>query len=93
MPTLFGFHEVEDGAHWAKAWRKGPGSRHEMFAKIGVTARTFKNPDNPNLVGVLFDVPDMKKFDSFMASDEAKKAMTEDRLKIDTLRILSEFTA
>ena len=92
MTTLFGFHEVADGAHWAKAWRKGPGSRHEMFAKIGVTARNFRDPDNPNAVGVLFEVPDMEKFQTFMASDEAKKAMAEDRLKLDTLRILSEFT-
>ena len=92
MTTIMGFHEVEDGEHWAKAWQKGPGSRHEMFAKIGVTARNFRDPNNPNSVGVLFEVPDMEKFNTFMASDEAKKAMAEDRLKLDTLRILSEFT-
>lgn len=92
MTTLFGFHEVEDGEHWAKAWRKGPGSRHEMFAKIGVTARNFRDPNNPNSVGVLFEVPDMEKFNTFMASDEAKQAMAEDRLKVETLRILNEFT-
>lgn len=92
MTTLIGFHEVEDGAHWAEAWKKGSGSRHEMFGKIGVTARTFRDPERPDRVGLLFDVPDMKKFQSFMASDEAAKAMKEDRLKIETLRILSEFT-
>jgi len=31
-------------------------------------------------------------FQSFMASDEAKKAMAEDRLKVETIRILTEFT-
>lgn len=92
MPTLIVFHEVEDGQLWANAWKKGPGSRHEMFAKIGVTARNFRDPDNPNSVGLIMEVPDMEKFQSFMASDEARKAMGEDRLKVETMRTLSEFT-
>ena len=93
MTTMIGFHEVEDAAHWAKAWQKGPGSRHEMFAKAGVTgSRTFRDPENPEWVGVLFDVADMEKFQALMQSDEGKKAMAEDRLKVETLRILVEFT-
>ena len=92
MATLIIFHEVEDGQRWASAWKKGPGSRHELFAQIGVTARNFRDPNNPNSTGVIFEVPDMEKFQSFMESDEVKKAMSEDRLKIDTLRILAEFT-
>ena len=92
MATLIGFHEVEDGQLWVSAWKKGPGSRHEMFAQIGVTARNFRNPNNPNSTGVIFEVPDMEKFQSFMESDEVKKAMSKDRLKIDTVRILAEFT-
>lgn len=63
-----------------------------MFAKIGIKARNFKDLKHPNLVGVLFDVPDMQQFQSFMATDEVKKAMQEDRIKVDTLRILNEFT-
>ena len=92
MATLIGFHEVEDGELWASAWKQGPGSRHELFARIGVTARNFRDPNNPNSTGVIFEVPDMEKFQSFMESDELKKAMSEDRLKIDTLRMLAEFT-
>ena len=92
MATLIIFHEVEDGQHWAKAWKKGPASRHEMFAQIGVTARNFKDPQNPNATGVMLEVPDMDKFQSFMASDEAKQAMKEDRLKVDTMKVLNEFT-
>lgn len=92
MTKMIGSHEVKDGAHWARAWRKGSGSRHEMFAKIGVTVRTFKDPNNPNLTGFIMDVPDMEQFQTFMASDEAKKAMTEDGLKVETMRILVEFT-
>lgn len=92
MTTLIVFHEVEDGEHWAKAWQEGPGSRHEMFARIGVSARTFKNPEHPNSVGLILEVSDMERFQAFMASDEARQAMEEDRLKVDTLRMLGEFT-
>jgi hypothetical protein len=92
MATLIVFHEVKNGPHWAKAWKKGPGSRHEMFAKIGVTARTFRVQENPDSTGLILDVPDMEKFQTFMGSDEAKKAMEEDGLKVETLRILGEFT-
>ena len=38
------------------------------------------------------EVPNLEQFQSFMASDEAKKAMEEDRLKAETMRILTEFT-
>lgn len=92
MATLIIFHEVEDGQLWANAWKKGPGSRHELFAQIGVTARNFTDPENPDRTGLILEVPDMEQFQSFMASNEAKKAMEEDRIKVETMRALSEFT-
>lgn len=93
MTTLIAFHEVEDGGRWAKAWRKGPGSRQEMLAEAGVTAaRTFRDPGNPNSTGLLLEVSDMEKWQSFLASDEGKQAMAEDGLKVETLRMLAEFT-
>ncbi len=33
----------------------------------------------------------MERFQTFMASEEAKKAMEEDRLKVGTMRVLAEF--
>ena len=92
MTTMIAFHDVEDGEHWAKAWRKGPGSRHEMMAKFGITARTFRDPDNPNSTGLIFEVSDMEKFQAALASDELKQSMAEDGLKVETLRMLVEFT-
>lgn len=92
MATLIAFFEVEDGTRWAKAWHKGAGSRHEMFDQIGVTARTFRDPDHPNSVGHVMEVPDLERFQSFMASDEATRAMKADGIKPESLRILSEFT-
>ena len=92
MTTMIAFHEVKDGAHWAKAWRKGKGSRHEIMAELGIKARTFKDPKNPNLTGLIFEVPDMAKFEAALASDAMKQAMKEDGLKVETLRMLAEFT-
>jgi hypothetical protein len=90
MTTLIVFHEVQDGDHWASAWHGGAGSRQEMFGQIGVTARTFRDPEHPGVTGLIFEVPDMDRFQSFMASDEAARAMAEDRLKVDTIRVLGE---
>ena len=93
MTTMITFHEVKDGERWAKAWRKGPNSRQGMLAEVGVTlARTFRDPGNPNSTGLLWEVSDMDKLQAFMESDEAKQAMAEDGLKVETLRMLVEFT-
>ena len=92
MATIMIFHEVNDGKVWSKAWKKGPGSRHEMFSQFGFKARTFEDPQNPNFKGLLVDVPDMSKFQSVLDSDEGKRAMAEDGLKPETIRMLSEYT-
>jgi len=91
MTTMIVFHETENGEHWAKAWQKGEGSRHEMFDEIGVKCRTFRDPNNHNSTGVLVEIPDMAAFENFMASAEVKKAMAEDGLKIQSMRTLVEF--
>jgi hypothetical protein len=93
MATVIISHEVKNGENWAEAWHKGKGSRHEMFAKIGVTARTFRDPNNLDSTGLILEVPDMAKLRTFLQSDEAKKAMAEDGLKVDTMRMLVEFKA
>ena len=92
MTTLIICHEVDDGERWAEAWQRKAGSRHEMFDQIGVKARTFRDPKNPNSTGVILEVSDMEKCQTFLESDEAKKAMEEDGLKFETIRILNEFT-
>jgi hypothetical protein len=78
MATLVVIHEVDDGDHWVKAWHGGAGSRQEMFGQIGVTARIFRDQEHPNQTGLILEVPDMDRFQSFMASDEAARAMQED---------------
>ncbi|HEY4246783.1 MAG TPA: hypothetical protein VGM64_08000 [Lacunisphaera sp.] len=92
MTTAIIFHEVKNAAIWTKAWRKGPGSRHEMFGKIGAKARTFQDLKNPNMTGVFVEISDMAVFDKLMSSAEGKKAMEEDGLKVETMRVLTEVT-
>lgn len=92
MTTALIFHEVNSGDAWAKAWRKGTGSRHEMFGKGGMKARTFRDPKNPNSTGLIVEIPDMAKFQALLESAEGKKAMQEDGLKVETMRLLVEFT-
>ena len=92
MATVVASFEVEDGERWARAWKKGtPGNRHGQFAQL-LTARTFRDPENPNSVGVIIETADAEEWRASLASDEAKKAMAEDGLKLDTMRVLFEFT-
>jgi len=92
MTTAIVFHDVEDGKIWANAWKKGPGSRHELFGKIGVKCRNFRDPDNMNATGLILDIPDLGEFQTLLESEEGQKAMREDGLKVDTMRVLLEFT-
>jgi hypothetical protein len=46
-----------------------------MFAQIGVAARCSRDPENHNSTGVILEMPDMERFQTFMASDGAKMAM------------------
>jgi hypothetical protein len=70
MPTAIIFHEVRDGTVWANAWKQGPGSRHEMFGKIGVTCRNFRDPNDPDATGVMAEIPDMAAFQELLQSEE-----------------------
>lgn len=83
--------EVEDFEQWTKDWTYNtPGNVRDQLAGIA-TARTFRDPENPKLAGVLFEVLDMEKFQAWFASDEAIKAGQNATINYDTLRTLSEF--
>lgn len=92
MTTAIVMHEVENGEVWANAWRKRAGSRHEMFGKVGVKARTFRDPQNHNATGLILEISDMEAFQELLNSADGKKAMEEDGLKVETMRLLLEFT-
>ena len=87
MPTVIAYHDVEDTDHWLHSSK-----RDEFFGPLGVTGiRTFVDPENPNRVGVLMEVPDM---DAAMAKlqSEGAEVMAADGVKAETLVILIEHT-
>ena len=86
MATLIVFHEVDDVDHWLASPK-----RDQFFGPMGITARTFRDPENSNRVGVIFDgVPDLETFEQGMQSDEAAEAMKVDGVRPETIVTLVE---
>ena len=87
MPTILGHHDISKGKdHWLASPK-----REELFGPLGITnVRTFVDPQNPDHVAVLMDVPDLDAFNAAMQSDAAAEAMTYDGVLPETLVILVE---
>jgi hypothetical protein len=78
-------HEVEDVDHWLSSPR-----REEIFGPLGVTARTFVDPEKSNRTAVILEVPDMDAFQQVMESEAAAEAMKYDGVRPETLVLLTE---
>ena len=85
MMTLMIFHEVDDVDHWVSSPK-----RNEFFGSLGMTARTFVDPDKTNRVGLIVEVPSMAAFQEAMASDGAAEAMKFDGVRPQTIVTLVE---
>jgi hypothetical protein len=87
MPTIIGHHDISKGKdHWLASPK-----RAEVFGSIGITnIRTFVDPQNPNHVAIMVDVPDMDAFQAVMQSPEAAAAMENDGVLPETLVVLVE---
>jgi hypothetical protein len=85
MPTLMLFHEVDDVGHWLASPK-----REEFFGPLGMTARTFIDPEKTSWVGLIVEVPDMDTFQRALQSEEAAAAMRFDGVRPDTLVVLVE---
>jgi hypothetical protein len=85
MPTVIAYHEIDDREKWLASPK-----REEFFGPLGVTIRTFLDPENPNRAAVLADVPDMDAFQAAMQSQEAADAMAHDGVRADTMIVLVE---
>ena len=79
------FHEVDDVDHWLTSPK-----REEVFGPLGITIRTFVDPDTPIRVGLLAEIPDMDAYREVMASDAAADAMKTDGVRPETLVVLVE---
>jgi hypothetical protein len=85
MTTLMIFHEVDDVDHWLASPK-----REEVFGPMGITVRTFVDPDKTNRVGLVVQVPDMDAFQKVMQSDDAADAMKFDGVRPETMVMLVE---
>jgi hypothetical protein len=85
MTMLIGYHEVDDREHWLASPK-----REEIFGPLGITIKTFIDPENPSRATLLADIPDMAAFEAVMASQEGADAMAHDGVLADTLVLLVE---
>lgn len=85
MTTLIAFHEVDDVDHWLRSPK-----REEVFGPLGITLRTFVDPEKTNRVGLIAEIPDMAAFQALMASEAGADAMKFDGVRPETLVLLVE---
>ena len=79
-------HASEDRDHWLASPK-----REAAFATIGVTGiRTFVDPENPNKVGLIAEVPDLDALNEAMQGPEFGEAMAHDGVLPETVVILVE---
>jgi hypothetical protein len=87
MPTIVAHHNISKGS---KHWLTSP-KRKEFFGPLGVTnIRTFVDPENPNRVALMADVPDMDALKAAMKTKAATDAMAHDGVVPESLVILVE---
>jgi hypothetical protein len=85
MVTVMAFHEVDDVDHWLRSPK-----REEFFGPLGMTVRTFVDPDKTNRVGLIITVPDMATLQNALASPAAADAMKFDGVRPETMVMLVE---
>ena len=85
MATYLVFHEVDDVEHWLSSPK-----REEVFGPMGITARTFHDPEGSKRVGLIVEIPDMAAFQALMQSQAGADAMAYDGVRADTFVLLVE---
>jgi len=85
MATMIVFHEVDDVDHWLASPK-----REEFFGLMGMTARTFIDPEKRNRVGLIVEAPDVGTFQRALETKEAAEAMKYDGVRPETVVMLVE---
>jgi hypothetical protein len=85
MATVLIFHEVDDVDHWLASPK-----REELFGPMGVTARTFRDPEGSKRVGLIAEIPDMDAWQMMLQSEAGAEAMKFDGVHPDTILALVE---
>jgi hypothetical protein len=85
MTTLVITHEVDDVERWSTSTK-----REEYFGPLGITARTFADPDKSNRVGLIVESPSLEAFQQSLQGQGAADAMTFDGVRSETLQMFVE---
>ena len=85
MATYVITHEVDD----VERWLRSP-EREEVFGPMGITIRTFRDPDGSKKTALIAEIPDIEAFHEVMKSEAAADAMKHDGVNPETLLMLSE---
>jgi hypothetical protein len=85
MATYVITHDVDDVEHWLRSPK-----REELFGPMGITIRTFRDPNGSKSVALIAEIPDMEAFRDVMRSEDAADAMKYDGVHPDTLLVFSE---
>ncbi len=80
MATLLVFHEVDDVDHWLASPK-----REELFGPLGITARTFRDTEGSNRVGLLVEVSDISVWQEALQTEAAAEAMKFDGVRPETI--------
>lgn len=80
MTTLLVFHEVDDVDHWVASTK-----REEYFGPLGITARTFRDPEGSNRVGLIVETPDIETWQKALEGAEAAETMKYDGVRPETI--------
>ena len=85
MMTLIVTHEVDDVEHWLASPK-----RKELFGPLGITVRTFRDPQGSNRIGLIVETPDLETWQQALQTDEAAAAMKYDGVHPDTIQFFVE---
>ncbi|MDX6724571.1 MAG: hypothetical protein QOD73_2975 [Solirubrobacteraceae bacterium] len=85
MATYVITHEVDEVEHWLRSPK-----REEVFGPMGITIRTFRDPDGSKKTALIAEIPDMEAFQKVMQSEAAADAMKHDGVNPATLLMFSE---
>ena len=85
MATYVITHEVNDVAHWLSSPK-----REEVFGPMGITIRTFRDPEGSKKTALIAEIPDIEAFQEVMKTEAAADAMKHDGVNPATLLTFSE---
>jgi len=83
MASVMVLHEVDDVDHWLSSPK-----RAGIFAPLGISEKTYIDPQGSNKVGVLLEVPDMEELKAILESDVGAEAMKHDGVPPETMLML-----